>query len=37
MYYDNEANKNATVNWTADYIDVSDDKTLAYTYGTFGK
>ena len=34
-YYDNETNKRATVNWTPDFIDVSDDRTLAYTYGKY--
>ena len=34
-YYDAQTNKNAVVNWTADYIDVSDCGTLAYTYGKY--
>ncbi|HPM29034.1 MAG TPA: hypothetical protein PLJ60_01760 [Chryseolinea sp.] len=34
-YYDSERNKNAIVNWTPDYIDVSDCGTLAYTYGKY--
>ena len=35
MYYDNESNKNATVNWTPDLVDVSNDGTLGYTYGKY--
>jgi len=34
IYYDKD-NKNATVNWTPDYIDVSDCGTLGYTYGKY--
>ncbi len=34
-YYTNETNKKATVNWTPDYIDVSDDGTFGYTYGKY--
>jgi ketosteroid isomerase-like protein len=34
-YYDKKFTKNTTVNWTPDYIDVSDCGTLAYTYGKF--
>jgi len=33
-YYD-KTNKDATVNWTPDFIDVSDDATVGYTYGKF--
>lgn len=32
-YY--EGRNGATVNWTPDFIEVSDDGTLAYTYGKF--
>ena len=35
IYYDVNRNKNATVNWTPDFIDVSDCGTLGYTYGKF--
>jgi ketosteroid isomerase-like protein len=35
IYYDKKNLKNATVNWTPDYIDVSDCGTLGYTYGKF--
>jgi len=34
IYY-NKNNKNATVNWIPDYIDVSDCGTLGYTYGKY--
>ena len=34
IYYA-KTNKNATVNWTPDFIGVSDDGTLGYTYGKF--
>ena len=34
-YLKNENNKNATVNWTPDFIDVADDGSLAYTYGKY--
>jgi len=34
-YYNTENTKNATVNWTPDKIEVSDDGTLAYTYGKY--
>ena len=35
IYYTKNSNKNATVNWTPDFIDVSDCGTLGYTYGKF--
>jgi len=35
IYYDKINNKNATVNWTPDYIDVSDCGTFGYTYGKY--
>lgn len=34
-YYDRKNNKNATVHWTPDYIDISDCGTLGYTYGKY--
>jgi ketosteroid isomerase-like protein len=34
-YYDKEFYKTAKVNWTPDFIDVSEDGTLAYTYGKY--
>jgi len=34
IYYEKNIN-NATVNWTPDYIDVSDCGTLGYTYGKY--
>ncbi|HTJ49923.1 MAG TPA: hypothetical protein VL443_10745 [Cyclobacteriaceae bacterium] len=34
IYYEKK-NKNATVNWTPDFIDVPDDGTLGYTYGKY--
>lgn len=34
-YYDKEFYKTAKVNWTPDLIDVSEDGTLAYTYGKY--
>ncbi len=34
-YYAKNRNDNATVNWTPDFIDVSADGTLAYTYGQY--
>ncbi|UKJ06661.1 YybH family protein [Solitalea lacus] len=35
IYYDKNNTKNATVNWTPDYIDVSDCGTFGYTYGKY--
>jgi ketosteroid isomerase-like protein len=35
IYYDKKNTKNATVNWTPDYVDVSDCGTLGYTYGKY--
>lgn len=34
-YYSNPAYKNAAVNWTPDFIDVSEDADMAYTYGKY--
>lgn len=34
-YYSNPAYKNAAAEWSPDYIDVSDDGTMAYTYGKY--
>ena len=34
-YYSKTDDKNTRVNWTADFIDVSDCGTLAYTYGKY--
>ncbi len=34
-YYEGKNNKNETVNWTPDYIEVSDCGNLGYTYGKF--
>ena len=34
-YYSNDFYKNASVKWSPDLIDVSDDGTLAYTYGKY--
>jgi len=34
-YYNKQGNENAVVNWAPDFIDVSDDGTLAYTYGNY--
>ena len=34
-YYVKRNNPNATVNWTPDFIDVSDCGTLGYTYGKY--
>lgn len=34
-FYEHKVRQNATVNWTPDFIDVSNDGTLAYTYGKY--
>jgi ketosteroid isomerase-like protein len=34
-YYIHNGSDSATVNWTADFVDVSDDGTLGYTYGKY--
>ncbi|NEU07612.1 nuclear transport factor 2 family protein [Flavihumibacter sp. R14] len=34
-YYNRNNSKDATVNWTPDFIDVSEEGTLAYTYGKY--
>ena len=34
LFYE-KGRKDATVNWTPDFIDVSGDATLGYTYGKF--
>ena len=34
-YYKKKQNKNTTVNWTPNFIEVSKDGTLAYTYGKY--
>lgn len=35
MYYENQTPEGATVNWTPDFIDVSDCGNMAYTYGKY--
>jgi len=35
IYYDKKNNKNATVNWTPDFIDGSDCGTIGYTFGKY--
>jgi len=35
IYYSKQDLKNATVNWTPDFIEVSDCGTLGYTYGKY--
>jgi ketosteroid isomerase-like protein len=34
-YYDKQGNENAVVNWAPDFIDVSEDGTMAYTFGRY--
>ncbi len=34
-YYKNRSIKNASVNWTPDFVDVSDRGDLGYTYGKY--
>ncbi len=34
-YYSNDFYKNASVKWAPDFIDVSDDGSMAYTYGKY--
>lgn len=34
-YYSNNGSDSASVKWTADFVDVSDDGTMAYTYGKY--
>jgi len=34
-YYEKSVDKNATVSWTPDFVDVSDCGTLGYTYGKY--
>ena len=34
-YYNKEFYKNASVKWTPDFVDVSDDGSMAYTYGKY--
>jgi hypothetical protein len=34
-YYRQKNLKNATVTWTPDFVDVSDCRTMAYTYGHY--
>lgn len=34
-YYSKESNKNASVSWAPDFIEVSDCGNLAYTYGKY--
>ena len=34
-YYEKQATKDATVTWAPDFIGVSDDGTLGYTYGKY--
>jgi hypothetical protein len=35
IYYGKRSYKNTTVNWTPDFIEVSDCGTLGYTYGKY--
>jgi ketosteroid isomerase-like protein len=34
-YYNKTDDKNTSVNWTAEFIDISDCGTMAYTYGNY--
>lgn len=34
-YYEKSTDKNATVNWTPDFVAVSDCGTMGYTYGKY--
>ena len=34
-FYEKKSYSNVTVNWTPDFIDVSDDGTLGYSYGKY--
>jgi ketosteroid isomerase-like protein len=34
-YYQSKDMKNVQLNWTPDFIDLSDDGTMAYTYGKY--
>lgn len=34
-YYSNNGSDSASVKWTADFVEVSDDGTLAYTFGKY--
>lgn len=34
-YYSNPKHKNASVHWKPDFVDVSKDGTMAYTYGKY--
>jgi len=34
-FYTHNGSDSATVNWNADFVDVSDDGTLGYTYGKY--
>ena len=34
-YYDKNANPNAKLSWTPDFVDVSDCGTIGYTYGKY--